>query len=193
VATVPSVRVVKSFSFKAGARLFSNRYHFNGGTPPDSTHWDTLFDAIVLQEKTVYPSSITITECLGYAAGSDVPVASKVYSTAGTFSAGALDHACPGECAALTRYSTSARSSKNHPIYCFNYYHGIFCDGATNHDLVSPTERTALETYAGHWISGFSDGGAVTAVRASPAGHAATGHITEEYMTHRDFPYSTSV
>jgi hypothetical protein len=193
MAATPSVRVVKSSNFKGGARNFSNRYHFNGGTPADATHWHTLFDAIVAVEKTVYDSAITIVECLGYAAGSDVPVATKTYAVAGTLSPGIHDARTPLECAALIRWSTNARSVKNHPIYCFSYIHGCLVDttGASGDVLVSD-QKTALSTYASDWITGFSDG-SITAVRATPNGAAAVGSLVEEYVTHRDFPYSTSV
>jgi hypothetical protein len=194
VASVnPSVRVVKQFTFKGGVRQWSNRYHFAGGVPPDATHWDTLFDAIVLKEKAALLGNNTIVECLGYVAGSDVAVASKNYTTVGTLAAGGSDHGCPGENVALTRYSTGARSTKNHPIYCFSYYHGTYYDGSVGPDKLSAGQKAALETYAGFWLTGFSDGGSVTATRSSPAGHDCTGHLTEEWITHRDFPYTTSV
>jgi hypothetical protein len=191
MATTPSIKVIKSFAFKGGTRHFSNRYHFNGGTPADATHWHTLMDNIVTAEKAVFTSDVTIVECVGYAAGSDVPVATKTYSTAGTLSSSG-NLPMPGECAALTRYSTSARTSKNHPVYLFNYYHGARCSSLSGTDGLFGTQRTALETYAGSWISGFSDG-TITAVRAGPNGATASGHETGTYVTHRDFPYSSSV
>ena len=51
--------------------------------------------------------------------------------------------------------------------------------------------KSAIDSYAASWISGFSDG-SINAVRAGPNGATATGHFTEEYVTHRDFPYSRS-
>jgi hypothetical protein len=185
--------VVKTFPFKGGSRLWSNRYHFLGGTPADDTHWHTLMDAVTAVERTCFPAEVVITEAVGYAAGSDVPVSSKVYSIAGNVTVVGGNAAAPGECAGLVRYSTASRTVKNHPIYLFNYYHGMFVhvSGAAA-DLLDANIKSALATYAAHWISGFSDG-SITATRCGPNGQAATGSIVEEYVTHRDFPYTTSV
>lgn len=193
MATTASLRVVKSFSFKGGTRLWSNRYHFNGGTPADASHWHTLMDAVTTAEKAVHDSGVTIVSAYGYAAGSDVPVASKTYSLAGTKTYSAGHDRLPGEAVALVRWATAGRTVKNHPIYLFSYYHGVHYDGSnTNSDKVDATLVTALGTYATSWITGFSDG-SITAVRAGPQGDAATGMLVEEYVTHRDFPYTTSV
>lgn len=193
MAATPSVRIVKTSYFKGGSRTWSNRYHFNGGTPADAAHWHTLTDNIVAAEKLIYTSSHEITEAVCYAAGSDVPVASKVYALFGLYSPTGTAAATPLEVAALIRYSTAARSTKNHPIYLFNYVHGAITDTSSlGHDLLLPQQKTLLQTYATAWITGFSDG-TITAVRASPSGAAATGSIVEEYLTHRDFPYRTSV
>jgi len=187
IAATPSIRVIKSFTYRDVARQWSNRYHFNGGTPADNAHWTTLSDAIVTAEKAAHYSINTIVETIGYAAGSEVPVFSKTYSTAGTLAAG-TDQFCPGDCAALVRYSTTARTSKNHPVYLFNYYHGVKWDTTEGVvDELSPGEKTALGTYATAWITGFSDG-AITAVRAGPNGATATGSLVEDFITHRDFP-----
>jgi hypothetical protein len=179
--------------FKGGTRLFSNRYHFNGGTPADATHWHTLMDNVTAAEKACLHPNTTIVEAVGYAAGSDVPVASKSYSLAGTLTAVSGNVMAPGEVVALIRWATNARSTKNHPIYLFAYMHHAVIGGTVSTcDLLDANQKSAMGTYAGAWISGFSDG-SITAVRASPQGAAATGQQVEEYVTHRDFPYSPSL
>jgi hypothetical protein len=193
MATVASIRVVKQITFKGGLRHYSNRYAFTGGTPADSAHWTTLSDAIVTAEKAIHYNNNTILQTVGYAAGSDVPVFSKNYTTVGTLTAGATNQFAPGEVAALVRWSTSARSSKNHPIYCFSYYHGVLTLVlATVVDKLEANQKTAMGTYATAWVTGFSDG-VNTYVRATPSGHTATGSVVEQFVTHRDFPPTTSL
>jgi hypothetical protein len=192
MALTPSVKVTKSFSFKEGTRLWSNRYHFNGGVPADNTHWNTLFDAIVAAEKLIFSTLVTIVDCTAYLAGSDTPVHNKSYTTHGTYVPGSGNY-MPGQSAALLRYSTAARTSKNHPIYLFNYFHGVYNEPTgIDSDRLNAGQKTRIETYAGAWIAGFSDG-SITAVRAGPNGAAATGDLCEEFITHRDFPYTRSV
>jgi hypothetical protein len=94
-----------------------------------------------------------------------------------------------GDCAALVRYSTADRSSKNHPIYCFNYYHGV--SGGTTVptvDNLNTAEKTALQTYGNAWIAGFSDG-TNTYTRSRPNGNVCTGAFVEPLVTHRDLPH----
>ncbi len=186
MATTGSIKVLKSFNYRGGARVWSNRYHFDGTVPPDSTHWTTLSDLVVLDEKVVLPDYVTIVQTLGYGAGSDVPVFTKTYSTAGTLSSSGAVRS-PGDAAVMVRYSTSARTSKNHPLYLFNYYHGCLAASDTDPDTVASGLVARHDTYAGQWITGLSDG-AVTHHRAGPNGDVATGHLTSTAVRHRDFP-----
>lgn len=191
-STVPSVKIVKSFAFKGGTRLWSNRYYITGGVPSDNTHWDTLFDNIVAAEKATLASYISIVEALGYPAGTDVASRTKTYAVAGTFSPPANSFRMPGEVAALARFSTAARSTKNHPIYLFKYYHGVYGNNFDAVDVLLPNQRTAIGTYASSWVgAGFSDG-TVSHKITSPQGHDGTGQLVDTYVTHRDFPHTPS-
>lgn len=191
MATAASIRVVKQFTYRGALRNFSNRYYFSGGAPSDSTHWTTLSDAIVTAEKAIFLSlgggGSEIVATVGYAGGSEIPVFNKTYATNGTGTWTTI-LPVPGDCAALVRYSTADRSSKNHPIYLFNYYHSIQNDATSStYDNLNPTQRTAMGTYASSWVAGFSDG-TVTHKRSRPNGNVATGSLVELAITHRDLP-----
>ena len=187
MAATPSVRVIKEFPYRGTTQRFSSRYHFNGGTPANNAAWDALFDAIVAEEKKVYlPAYVTIVECIGYPAGSNVGARLKTYTQAGT---GAWANTYPqaGDVAALLRWSTLGRSSRNHPIYLFSFFHGVSANANNAVDTLVAGQKTALETYGTAWLTGFSDG-SNTYTRASPNGLSATARKVDAYMTHRDFP-----
>lgn len=191
MASQPSIRIVKQFSYRGQTRTFSNRYHFDGTTPPDSTHWTTLSDAIVTAEKALYlPTSsfgAEIVASVGYAGGSEIPVFNKTYTTQGTAAFSGAG-SCAGDVAALVRYSTADRSSKNHPVYLFSYYHACNYQTTINGDTLNTAQSAALSTYAASWITGFSDG-AVNHRRCRPnSSSLATGALVEPLLTHRDLP-----
>lgn len=191
MAATASIRVVKQFTYRSALREFSNRYHFDNNAPADQTKWTTLSDAIVNAEKLIYlpfaSKGAKIIATVGYDAGSEIPVFNKTYTTDGT---GAPTNwaMTPGDVAEMVRYSTNARSSKNHPVYLFNYYHsfGIQSNSASA-DSCNSDQKALLGTYAAAWITGFSDG-SVTHHRCGPDGDLATGHLENVYLTHRDLP-----
>lgn len=185
MADYPSVRFTKSFTYRGAARIFSNRYHFSGGVPADDTAWEALLDAIEADELAIYADSVTIHEGYGLPAGSDVPAFSKLYDDVGTGGWSSSTQA-PGDCAALVRYATAALSTKRHPIYLMNYYHGCYLSSSLGTDFLNTTEKTALEEYADDWLAGFTAGG-ITAVRAGPHGATAVSRAVDQYVHHRDF------
>lgn len=185
-STRPSIKVVKTINHRGVVRSWSNRYYMTGPIPSDATHWTTLSDGIVNAEKAVLADHVVITGTFGYAAGSDVPVFTKTYTTAGLIATGTTQRA-PSEVVALVRYSTAVRTAKNHPVYLFNYYHGVYADAIGTPDTLKAAQRTALQTYAGSWVSGFSDGTNLQ-VRSGPHGQTATGVFVDSLLTHRDFP-----
>jgi hypothetical protein len=94
----------------------------------------------------------------------------------------------PGDVAAIARYSTAYRSTKNHPIYLFNYFHTFGVQSnASWADALNSDQKALLNTYCNLWITGISDGTS-THHRSGPTGHLATGLLLVDNLTHRDLP-----
>lgn len=171
LASVPSLVVEKSFDYRGAPEVWSNRYHFVNGVPPDLTHWTALADAVVAAEKTFYTSRVTIVRARGYLHDEkpEVAVLDKTYSVAGTLST-SLPFA-PGDCAALVSWKTLERDSKGHPIYCHAYYHDCRMSATAGSDYIGGAQLGPMQTYATTWCTpGFSDG-ATLMQRSSPDGH----------------------
>ena len=182
----PSLKLVKTSNYKGNAaHAWSNRYHFNGGTPADATHWETFRANVVNAEKLIFTSGVHIIAAYGYAAGSDVPVFSWSGSVAGTGSF-ASSQPVMDEVCALLRFGTTARTSKNHPVYLFNYFHAANANSADASKLAA-AQKTAIEAYADAWIAGFSDG-TNTLVRAGPNGATGTSRLVDQYLRIHSFP-----
>ncbi len=186
MAATPSVRIVKETAYRGGTKQWSNRYHFSGGTPSGSSAWQALIDDIVDAESNYMPTSTTIVEGLGYDAGSDLAAFSKAYTTAGLLALTSKSKT-PLECAVLLRYSTTQRTSKNHPVYLFNYFHDALYTTGSSPDSVNSTQKSDLEAYGTLWLAGFPRA-TPTYVRAGPNGAVAQSRQVDVYITHRDFP-----
>jgi hypothetical protein len=172
-------------TYRGSVKEWNNRYFLGGVTSMTDTDRTALADAVTAGEKTVLPSYVVIDEVIAYNPGSEVPVWSKTYSLAGTLVLTGTSPT-PGDAACLIRYSTTQRTTKNHPIYLFNYYHGVRWDTAGDNDTVAAAQQTALNTYAGNWVSGGWVAGK-SYKKAGPYGAVAQGAFVEPLITHRDF------
>lgn len=185
MAPTPSLVLIKQAPYRGGVKRFANRYHFDGGFPSGTSPANTLMDAVVNAEKAIYYPYVSIVEALLYPASTNVASFSKTYTTAGTLSGTGGDYT-PLENCVLLRYSTTQRSTRNHPIYLFNYFHGAMIILAQTDGLVWSTQKTAVNTYGTAWISGFSDG-TNTYHRAGPNGAVAQTRLVNDYIHHHDF------
>jgi hypothetical protein len=191
--TASSIVVYKQSDYRGLGKVWSNRYHFDGDLPPDPGHWDTFMNAVVNAEKLIFAAEVEIVKVVAYDASTASPsnphgdaIYSKDYTTVGTLSPAVGDVGCPGDCAALLRYSTAKRSAKNHPVYLMNYYHGVHNTAAAG-DSVAADQLAVIETYGDAWITGFSDG-ADTHTRVGPDGTQALTSRCDPSVRHRDFP-----
>jgi hypothetical protein len=181
----PKLIITKQFTYQGVGKEWSNAYSIAEGPPLGYSAWSTFAHAVVTAEKAVLQNDVTIVKAVGFDGSVTYPAYSEVFATVGTLAVSGASNA-PRDCAAIVRYTTAGRSSKNHPIYAFNYYHGVAdYDSGSGHPagwLYEP-QRAALEAYAQAWIDGI---GGYT--RATPSGEAAIDKFVDPWIRHRDFP-----
>jgi hypothetical protein len=191
VAPAPSTRIsIKiryTTPYRGTTRPWSCRFHLNTATPPsDNAHWAALALALRNDLKAGVSSGIVIVGSTGYAAGSEVPVWTETVSVPGTLATGTPT---TGDCAAMCRWTTDARSTKNHPVYLFNYFHGASWSGSGSSDTLLAAQKAVYDAFASKFASGgagYSDG-AVTYHRAGPYGAVGLVGSCDQYVRHRDF------
>lgn len=188
-----SLVVSKQFSYRGASRVFSNRYHFEGALPPDDAHWTTLADNVTADESVCLLGGVTIVSATGYDSGSATStnphgdaVFTKTYSISGLLAPGTGQEPGPGDSAAMLRFSTPARTTKNHPVYLFNFFHPALLVASGGDDL-SGGQITAVKEYGDDWIAGFTDG-AIVHERCGPRGAVAIDCLCDPFVRHRDFP-----
>ena len=181
-----SLVTVKEFTYRDQAEEFSNRYYFNGTMPDTPLAWETLFNALNVEEKKIYSQDVIITRAYGYNAFQvpsiwtvDLKVSPRVPVT-GTLAAGSAAPA-PGDVAATVRWETGLLNSRGRKIYLRKYYHGVYID-STDRDKLWPTQRTAIGGYANFLASASLPGGATL---AGPHGVTGGVSLVNPYLTTR--------
>lgn len=185
----PTASIKYRFSttgYRGGTKVWSTTFHLTGGSWQDSTHFNTFSDAVESDLLSALYPLTTLVDATGYDPGSSLPVFSKSYNAAGTATVGSVSYA-PLECALLLKFTTDARSTKNHPVYLFNYIHNAQMNASSTPDVPLSGMVTHWTTRAANLVAGYSDG-TLTRKRAGPNGAVAQSSSVETYLTHRDFP-----
>jgi hypothetical protein len=190
VAAVTRVTIIKKMTYNGNPEEWSNEYTLTGTPPANPTDWRTLFDALVTQEKTIYPSYVTVVR--GYAHDSDADDAVAVWSVDLTVSpntpvAGTLatsgSTAAPGDCAVWERWKTSRTNSNGKPIYLRKYFHGARCDGSSGNDITFSGQVTALNAFGTKMRDGSFAGGRT--LRSRHHDETLVGAGSSAYITTR--------
>lgn len=181
-----SVKISKSFSYEGGTKVWSNRYFFSGSSPTN-TQFQNLTDALKALEQPCYTSAVSFVDAVGYFAGSDVPVWSNGMSGNGNLTPATGRIRCPGDCVGVVRFATDQRTTKNHPIYLFKYYHGVWAQQNSQPDNVGDDFYAAYDALGAALVSGTSDG-TTTRDLVGPRGATAQDHTITAWVRHRDFP-----
>jgi len=136
------------------AEEYSNQYHLSGSVPSSDANWLTLIDALIAQEKTIYPSNTVVVRAYGY--DSDAEDATAVYvkdylagggsGTPGTLTVG-TNVRCPGDAAVWVRWGTSRFNSRGKRIYLRKYFHPAYSSGASTPDIAISAQLTALGNF----------------------------------------------
>jgi hypothetical protein len=180
----PSIKVTYTVPRRGGLATTSNRYFFTGANLT-SGQFTALVAALQAEYVLILPTDCTIIGYTQYDAGSEVPVASTSVSVAGTMSLTGRTRMSSDSCA-MARFSTSQRTSKNHPIYLFKYWHGTLVANGAAVDVIDPTQLTRYQSFASDIVAGFSDGSSTRHV-TGPYGAVALGGLVTQWVHHRDF------
>lgn len=184
--TQAGLKAVFSFSWRGGTKQWSQLYHWTQGSWQDNGHFNTLSDAWWNLIKGGIPARNTLVETIAYNPGSFLPVYTKAYGSAGTYTDTSNPQAT-GEACMLWRMTTDQRTSKNHPIYLFKWFHGVQDDGASSPDLLRSGLLTTNQGNATSLMSGLSDG-TLTRKYCGPFGAVAQAASVNAQLHIREFP-----
>jgi hypothetical protein len=178
--------MIFTMPYRGGTKTWSQLWHFNGGAWQDQTHFDTLSDNLWNEVKSVTLASVTLVETIAYNPGSSLPVYTKSYGAAGTYTDTSNPQAM-GEVCMLWRFTTDQRSTKNHPIYLFKWFHHTQSDGSSSPDVLRSGIHSTCSSVISAIVAGLSDG-TLTRVYCGPRGAVAQSGTCESNLYVREFP-----
>lgn len=184
---MPSITMVKRFTYRTQNEEWSNTYHFSGTTPADAAAWKTLADAIAAQEKTILHVNTSVVKAYGYEAGNDHSVAQIDYTVAPNTPVAGLFNTPPsaqlqcGDVAACVRWYTGRTNTRGRKVYVWKYFHGAW-RASTDVDTLDSGYRTLLGTFAAKMIDGTLPG---SFKYCAPQGQALSAPYVLPYLTTR--------
>lgn len=189
MATPPTQAGLKTeytFSWRGNTKTFSQLWHFTQGSWQDQTHFNAASDALWNLIKQNTCARVTLASTVGYNPGSFLPVFSKSYGAAGTYTDTSNPQA-QGEACMLWRFTTTQRTTKNHPIYLYKWFHGTQTDGATSPDTLRTGIASTAASVITALLSGISDG-TLTRMYCGPFGAVAQAGTVNPKLHIREFP-----
>lgn len=188
------ITIVKDFTYRGVAgEEWSNTYMLSGTTPADSAAWRALFDAIVLQEKTLYIPAVRVTRGYGY---DKVPVKGDhaIWSVdlrpSSTTVPGTLavssNMLMSGDQATWVRWSLNRFNSYGKRVYLRKYFHGGTLN-TTVADLPATNYATALGAFGTFMMGGTLLGSRKTcdALGNEPIASVASPYVTTRTLKRR--------
>jgi hypothetical protein len=188
-APTVGLTIIKRFTYRGNTmEEFSNSYWLTGPTPADSAAWRALFDALVTQEKTCYPTVVNVVAGYGY--DSVAEHAHAVWSVDLTASpnvivpgvaAATVSELGAGDTAVWVRWSLDKLNSKGKRVYLRKYFHPALGTSGTP-DTTQAGIKTALNAFGAKMEDGsFLAGRKIT----DTAGTATIGHSAGSFTTTR--------
>jgi len=186
VMAAAGVVLYKTFTYRGNPEEWGNTYHFLGDAPSTPALWRALVDELIVLEKKVLGSQVTIDRAICYTNTDDASVYSYDLSAFGGTVIGWYDAASAGSViqeggsSYMCRWDTGRRSSSGKAIYLRKYWHpAMTLPGSP--DALDTELITALGIFGAAVITPT---GAWPGL-AGPDGVAPVGHLGQTYANYR--------
>lgn len=175
-----------SSPYRGGAKVWSNLWHWTGASWASQGQVDTFAGNLWDTIKGQVLAGTTFVEAVAYNAGSFLPVYTHTSGAAGTYT-DASNPQAPLEASALWRFTTDQRTSKNHPIYLFKWFHHVQTEGLTSPDSLRNGLHSGMGGAISDILAGITDG-TNTRNYCGPFGAVAQTGTCNSLLHMREFP-----